>query len=158
MSEEQEHKEDVKPKLTVQVQFQSQVCTVKVKSTTQFKKIFEAAETKFGRSSGSFKYTFEGERIRPEQTPGEFNMEDGDTIDAHLEQVRSRYLYASILLLNYVAATARRLLLPIVLLRVLDSSVLRYLGPALSLFGLCYLYIYLSYSYNISLLWLTRSF
>lgn len=63
MSDEQEHKDDVKPKLTVQVQFQSQgtgnilallwshltsgtVCTVKVKSTTQFKKIFEAAEVR----------------------------------------------------------------------------------------------------------------
>ncbi|GJE99690.1 ubiquitin-related domain-containing protein [Phanerochaete sordida] len=88
MSEEQEQKpEDVKPKLTVNVQFQTQTCTVKVRATTQFKKIFDAAEAKFGQPSGAFRYTFEGSRIRPEQTPGELEMEDGDTIDAHLQQL-----------------------------------------------------------------------
>lgn len=91
-AEEQDQKPgDVKPKLTVTVQFQNQTCTVKVRSTTQFKKIFDAAEAKFGQPAGAFRYTFEGQRIRPEQTPLELDMEDGDTIDAHLQQLGGSY-------------------------------------------------------------------
>ncbi|KIP01455.1 hypothetical protein PHLGIDRAFT_96990 [Phlebiopsis gigantea 11061_1 CR5-6] len=86
MSDGNEEKPDVKPKLTVQVQFDGQTCTVKVKPTTLFKKIFEAAETRFGQPAGAFRYNYDGERIRPEQTPAELGMEEGDIVDAHLQQ------------------------------------------------------------------------
>lgn len=36
---------------------------------------------------GSIKFTFDGDRIRESQTPDELNLEDGDQIDAFVEQV-----------------------------------------------------------------------
>ncbi|TBU38317.1 ubiquitin-related domain-containing protein [Dichomitus squalens] len=89
MTEEQQDQpqEDVKPKINLVVDFEGQTCTVKVKTLTPFKKLFEAAEKRFGKEPGTFKFTFSGQRLRPEETPAEHNMEDGDTIDAHLQQL-----------------------------------------------------------------------
>ncbi|OSX62767.1 hypothetical protein POSPLADRAFT_1076883, partial [Postia placenta MAD-698-R-SB12] len=81
---------DVKPKLNIVIDFEGQTCTVKVKAATPFQKIFEAAEKRFQKEPGylgTFKFTFDGQRIRPEMTPAELGMEDGDQIDAHLTQV-----------------------------------------------------------------------
>ncbi|KAH9915557.1 ubiquitin-like protein [Epithele typhae] len=78
---EEEKQEDVKPKITLVVDFEGQTCSVKVKPGMTFKKLFEAAEAR------TFKFTFTGQRLRPEETPLEHNMEDGDQIDAHLQQV-----------------------------------------------------------------------
>ncbi|KAK0219807.1 small ubiquitin-like modifier [Armillaria fumosa] len=63
--------------------------TVLVRRDTKFSKVFQAAEKKFGKEPGActFKFTYEGRRIQKEETPAEVNMEDGDTIDAHLGQV-----------------------------------------------------------------------
>ncbi|KNZ78925.1 hypothetical protein J132_08150 [Termitomyces sp. J132] len=37
--------------------------------------------------TGTFKFTFEGQRLQPDDTPASLGMEDGDQIDAFLEQV-----------------------------------------------------------------------
>lgn len=37
---------------------------------------------------GTFKFFFEGKRVLPTETPTDHEMQDGDTIDAHLQQVR----------------------------------------------------------------------
>ncbi|PIL34542.1 hypothetical protein GSI_03320 [Ganoderma sinense ZZ0214-1] len=91
--EQQEQQEDVKPKINLVVDFEGQTCTVKVKPGTPFKKLFEASEKRFGKDPGTFKFTFSGVRLRPEETPAEHNMEDGDTIDAHLQQVSPCFNY-----------------------------------------------------------------
>ncbi|KAG5645310.1 hypothetical protein DXG03_006499 [Asterophora parasitica] len=44
-------------------------------------------------TTGTFKFTYDGERVLPEQTPAELGMEDGDQIDAHLGQ--SNILYSA---------------------------------------------------------------
>ncbi|KAF8981941.1 hypothetical protein BDQ17DRAFT_1379275, partial [Cyathus striatus] len=49
--------EDVKPKLNL------------VKSNMKFSKIFQAAEKRFGKESGTFKFVYDGERISEEDTP-----------------------------------------------------------------------------------------
>lgn len=85
-----EESADVKPKLNIVIDFEGQTCTVKVKAATPFQKIFEAAEKRFQKEPGTFKFTFDGQRIRPEMTPAELGMEDGDQIDAHLTQVGGR--------------------------------------------------------------------
>ncbi|KAI0795853.1 ubiquitin-like protein [Abortiporus biennis] len=82
-----EETEDVKPKLNISVDFEGTICTVKVKPTTPFKKIFEAAEKRFQKEPGTFKFTFAGKRLSPEEKPADHDMEDGDTIDAHLQQI-----------------------------------------------------------------------
>jgi len=84
-----EEGEDVKPKidLTINYDAQGQTCTVKVKSTTPLKKVFEAAEKRFGRDPGTFRFIYEGVRLQPQDTPASHEMESGDIIEAHLEQL-----------------------------------------------------------------------
>ncbi|TFY52574.1 hypothetical protein EVJ58_g9937 [Rhodofomes roseus] len=84
-----EQGEDVKPKLNVTIEYEGQTCTVKVKAVTPFAKVFGAAE----KEPGTLKYLFEGQRVLPEMTPAELGMEDGDTIDAHLEQLGGGYYH-----------------------------------------------------------------
>ncbi|KAG1880900.1 hypothetical protein F4604DRAFT_1748667 [Suillus subluteus] len=99
--------EDVKPKLSLVINYEGTQITVKVKHNMPFKKIFDAAEKRFGKEagkwqlfserrkrfvltnnpSGTFKFTYDGKRLRAENTPVDMEMEDGDIIDAHLEQL-----------------------------------------------------------------------
>ncbi|KAJ8516715.1 hypothetical protein ONZ45_g6000 [Pleurotus djamor] len=79
--------EDVKPKLNITVALGEQQVTVKVKPNMPFRKIFEAAEQRFGKDPGTFRFTYDGERIKADDTPGSLGMEDGDQVDAHLEQI-----------------------------------------------------------------------
>ncbi|KIK36824.1 hypothetical protein CY34DRAFT_16124 [Suillus luteus UH-Slu-Lm8-n1] len=82
-----EDTEDVKPKLSLVINYEGTQITVKVKHIMPFKKIFDAAEKRFGKEPGTFKFTYDGKRLRAENTPMDMEMEDGDIIDAHLEQL-----------------------------------------------------------------------
>ncbi|KAK7682009.1 hypothetical protein QCA50_014973 [Cerrena zonata] len=82
-----EEGEDVKPKLNISVEHEGQTCTVLVKHNTPFKKIFDAAEKRFSKEPGTFKFFFEGKRLQPTETPQDHEMQDGDAIDAHLQQL-----------------------------------------------------------------------
>ncbi|KAG2037098.1 hypothetical protein BDR03DRAFT_1092046 [Suillus americanus] len=79
--------EDVKPKLSLVINYEGTQITVKVKHNMPFKKIFDAAEKRFGKEPGTFKFTYDGKRLRAENTPVDMEMEEGDIIDAHLEQL-----------------------------------------------------------------------
>ncbi|KAF8883034.1 hypothetical protein BD779DRAFT_1444412 [Infundibulicybe gibba] len=83
----QEPEEDVKPKLNINVVYDGTQITVKVKANMRFQKIFDAAEKRFGKEPGTFKFTFEGKRVQKDDTPTSIGMEDGDIVDAFLEQV-----------------------------------------------------------------------
>ncbi|KAG1869302.1 ubiquitin-related domain-containing protein [Suillus tomentosus] len=82
-----EDTEDVKPKLSLVINYEGTQITVKVKHNMSFKKIFDAAEKRFGKEPGTFKFIYDGRRLRAENTPMDMEMEDGDLIDAHLEQL-----------------------------------------------------------------------
>ncbi|KAI0084533.1 ubiquitin-related domain-containing protein [Irpex rosettiformis] len=82
---------DVKPKISIRVAHEGRSITIKVRAITPFKKIFDAAEAQFGVQPGTFKFTFEGNRILADQTPAELEMEDEDVIDAHLQQIGGSY-------------------------------------------------------------------
>ncbi|KAG1897859.1 ubiquitin-related domain-containing protein [Suillus fuscotomentosus] len=82
-----EDTEDVKPKLGLVINYEGTQITVKVKHNMSFKKIFDAAEKRFGKEPGTFKFIYDGRRLRAENTPLDMEMEDGDIIDAHLEQL-----------------------------------------------------------------------
>eukprot|EP00775_Hariotina_reticulata_P010136 gene10136-10294_t len=57
----------------------------KVKLGTKFQKIFDAYNEKKGVSG--HKFIYDGHRLHGEQTPAEYDMEDGDLIEAVLEQL-----------------------------------------------------------------------
>ncbi|KAJ7074590.1 ubiquitin-related domain-containing protein [Mycena amicta] len=79
--------EDVKPKLNLKIVYDGEEVTIKVKPNTKFTKIFQAAEQRFGKESGTFKFVYEGKRVSKEDTPGALDIEDGDQIDCFLEQL-----------------------------------------------------------------------
>ncbi|KAJ2932152.1 hypothetical protein H1R20_g4945, partial [Candolleomyces eurysporus] len=83
----QEPEEDVKPKLNLNIAYEGQHVTVKVKANMKFAKIFEVVEKRFQKEPGTFKFVFEGQRVGKEDTPGTLGMEDGDQVDAFLMQV-----------------------------------------------------------------------
>ncbi|KAJ7021449.1 ubiquitin-related domain-containing protein [Mycena alexandri] len=79
--------EDVKPKLNLNLVYDKENITVKVKANTKFAKIFQAAEQRFGKEPGTFKFVHEGKRVNPDDTPAGLDIEDGDQIDCFLEQL-----------------------------------------------------------------------
>ncbi|KAK7440637.1 Small ubiquitinrelated modifier [Stygiomarasmius scandens] len=82
-----EREGDVKPKMTLNISHDGQQVQVKVKANMSFKKIFEAAEKRFSKDPGTFKFIYDGKRIQATDTPAGLEMEDGDQIDAFLEQL-----------------------------------------------------------------------
>ncbi|KAI9431228.1 hypothetical protein H4582DRAFT_2085330 [Lactarius indigo] len=84
--------EDAKPKLNLVISLLESRITVKVKANMQFKKIFEVAEKRFGKDPGTLRFVYDGERLSATDTPAERSMEDGDVIDAHLQQARTHIL------------------------------------------------------------------
>ncbi|TCD66052.1 hypothetical protein EIP91_001860 [Steccherinum ochraceum] len=80
--------EDVKPKMTIVVSFNDDQLSFKIKPSTPFKKVFEAAAERFNVGHDVLVFHFEGVRVRPENTPLDFpEMEEGSVIDANLHQV-----------------------------------------------------------------------
>ncbi|KAA1470898.1 ubiquitin-like protein [Dentipellis sp. KUC8613] len=84
---------DVKPglseKIQVQVEFEGRSVKFALKRTALVRKVFAAAATAFNMDAGSLRFAFRGKRLRPEDddTPDSLDMDDGDTIDAHVQQV-----------------------------------------------------------------------
>ncbi|KAI5831572.1 hypothetical protein K523DRAFT_269631 [Schizophyllum commune Tattone D] len=78
---------DVKPKLNLTISYENTPVTVKVKANMKFEKIFHVVEQKFNKQAGTFKFTYDGTRVKPDDTPAGLGMEDGDQIDAFLEQL-----------------------------------------------------------------------
>ncbi|KAB2636571.1 small ubiquitin-related modifier 1-like [Pyrus ussuriensis x Pyrus communis] len=58
----------------------------RIKHTTQLKKLMTAYCDRQSVDLNSVAFLFDGRRLRPEQTPEELEMEDGDEIDAMLHQ------------------------------------------------------------------------
>jgi len=49
---------------------------------------------KVGAEQDSVRFLFDGTRIRPDQTPGDLEMEDEDTIDVFTQQTGGAFLCA----------------------------------------------------------------
>ncbi|KAK0200281.1 ubiquitin-like protein [Desarmillaria ectypa] len=85
-----EEREDTKPKINITIKYggggDGKQITVAVKRTTKFAKVFTAAEKKFEKDPGTLKFVLNGDRLRPEETPGDHDIEDDDIIYAFLEQ------------------------------------------------------------------------
>ncbi|ORY88209.1 ubiquitin-2 like Rad60 SUMO-like-domain-containing protein [Leucosporidium creatinivorum] len=51
---------------------------IKVKKTTKLSKMMSAYCERAGKSLGEVRFMFDGERLRPEQTVGELDIDDDD--------------------------------------------------------------------------------
>lgn len=59
----------------------------KVKTTTKFEKIFAAYCAKKVVDVTAIKFMFDGQRLKAEDTLADHDIEDGDIIDAMIEQI-----------------------------------------------------------------------
>mmetsp|Transcript_4029 Transcript_4029/g.18393 ORF Transcript_4029/g.18393 Transcript_4029/m.18393 type:complete len:93 (+) Transcript_4029:94-372(+) len=87
-AEEEDKKEDKGDHINLKVKDQdNSEVHFKVRQTTKFEKIFTAFCSRKSLQPGAVRFLFDGQRINPTQTPQELDMEDGDSIDAMMEQV-----------------------------------------------------------------------
>ncbi|EEH57334.1 uncharacterized protein MICPUCDRAFT_33538 [Micromonas pusilla CCMP1545] len=59
----------------------------KVRQTTKFSKIFDAFCARKSLQPDSVRFLFDGQRVNANMTPKDLDMEDGDSLDAMMEQV-----------------------------------------------------------------------
>ncbi|KAL6077597.1 Dolichyl-phosphate-mannose--protein mannosyltransferase pmt3 [Balamuthia mandrillaris] len=58
----------------------------KIKRNTALKKLMDAYCSRQAMSPDSVRFLYDGSRVQPDQTPKELGMEEGDIIDAVLQQ------------------------------------------------------------------------
>mgnify|MGYP004706240453 CR=1 FL=1 len=91
MSEEAEAKPDVKAEgqqhINLKVSDGSSEIYFKIKRSTPMKRLMEAFCKRQGKSLDSLRFLSDGERVSPENTPDDLDLEDGDVIEAHREQI-----------------------------------------------------------------------
>lgn len=59
----------------------------KIKRSTQLKKLMDAFCDRQGKQPSTVRFLFDGTRVRPEDTPDTLDMQDGDTLEVHQEQI-----------------------------------------------------------------------
>ncbi len=89
--------DDVKPKpdadhkvdthINIKVTDGSNEVFFKIKRTTPLKKLIDTFCDRQGKVKKSLRFLYDGERIQDTDTPDHLDMQDGDTIEAHQEQV-----------------------------------------------------------------------
>jgi len=59
----------------------------KIKRSTQLNKLMNAFCERQGKSPNSVRFLFEGTRVQATDTPDTLDMQDGDTLEVHQEQI-----------------------------------------------------------------------
>ncbi|KAI9020732.1 ubiquitin-related domain-containing protein [Phycomyces nitens] len=59
----------------------------KIKRATPLKKLMDAYLDRQGKAPGSVRFLYDGNRVLPENTPEQLDMDDGDCIDVWVEQL-----------------------------------------------------------------------
>ncbi|ORZ00434.1 ubiquitin-related domain-containing protein [Syncephalastrum racemosum] len=59
----------------------------KIKRTTPLRKLMDAYCERQGKAAGSVRFLYDGNRVMPQNTPQELDMDDGDSIDVMVEQI-----------------------------------------------------------------------
>ncbi|OJD34701.1 ubiquitin-like protein [Diplodia corticola] len=59
----------------------------KIKRTTQLKKLMDAFCERQGKSPASVRFLFDGQRVNATDNPETLEMQDGDTLEVHQEQI-----------------------------------------------------------------------
>mmetsp|Transcript_28726 Transcript_28726/g.92489 ORF Transcript_28726/g.92489 Transcript_28726/m.92489 type:complete len:91 (+) Transcript_28726:94-366(+) len=87
MADEEDEKKPGADALNIRIRDQGGEETFfKVKKSTKLEKVFNAYSQRKGVNAQSLRFLFDGSRVRPEQTPQDIDMEDGDQLDCMLEQ------------------------------------------------------------------------
>ncbi|KAF1814132.1 ubiquitin family protein [Eremomyces bilateralis CBS 781.70] len=63
----------------------------KIKRSTYLKKLMDAFCERSGRSPQSVRFLFDGQRVHPTDNPDSLEMQDGDTLEVHQEQVGGNF-------------------------------------------------------------------
>jgi len=59
----------------------------KIKRTTALKKLMDAFCERQGKAPTSVRFLFDGSRVQPTDSPDTLDMQDGDTLEVHQEQI-----------------------------------------------------------------------
>ncbi|OBT50558.1 hypothetical protein VE04_08976 [Pseudogymnoascus sp. 24MN13] len=59
----------------------------KIKRTTQLKKLMDAFCERQGKAPSSVRFLFDGSRVQATDSPDTLDMQDGDTLEVHQEQI-----------------------------------------------------------------------
>ncbi|MDI1490588.1 MAG: SUMO protein smt3 [Ramalina farinacea] len=59
----------------------------KIKRTTQLSKLMNAFCERQGKTMQNVRFLFDGARVNPTDSPDSLEMDDGDTLEVHQEQV-----------------------------------------------------------------------
>lgn len=59
----------------------------KIKRTTQLKKLMDAFCERQGKTPASVRFLFDGQRVNPTDNPDSLDMQDGDCLEVHQEQI-----------------------------------------------------------------------
>ncbi|TDL16793.1 ubiquitin-like protein [Rickenella mellea] len=93
MSDTGDTKPDVKPnveKMQICVAYGDKNIKFAVKPSGKLSKLMGAAADALNLDMKALKFTYDGNRIRGDDTPEELGMEDGDQIDCFAEQIGGR--------------------------------------------------------------------
>lgn len=84
-----EQKPDVKSETHINLKVSDGTSEIffKIKRATPLKRLMEAFAKRQGKSLASIRFLYEGQRVNADSTPDELELEDGDVIEAHQEQV-----------------------------------------------------------------------
>ncbi|OAA39680.1 Small ubiquitin-related modifier, SUMO [Metarhizium rileyi] len=73
--------------LNIKVTDNSNEVFFKIKRSTKLEKLMNAFCERQGKNPTSVRFLFEGSRVQPTDTPDTLEMQDGDTLEVHQEQV-----------------------------------------------------------------------
>ncbi|KAF5121131.1 Ubiquitin-like protein SMT3 [Metarhizium anisopliae] len=73
--------------LNIKVTDNNNQMVFKVKRSTKLERLMNAFCDRQGKSPNSVRFLFEGSRVQPTETPDDLEMQDGDTIEVHQEQI-----------------------------------------------------------------------
>ncbi|PPQ67783.1 hypothetical protein CVT25_009087 [Psilocybe cyanescens] len=78
--------DETNPKIQLKITCNQQSITFSTRREKPLVKVFNAFSKRLGLDENTLRFYFDEQRVRPEQTPAELNMEDGEELDATVEQ------------------------------------------------------------------------
>jgi small ubiquitin-related modifier len=79
--------EDQSEHLNIKVTDGNNEIFFKIKRTTALRKLMDAYCERSGKAPQSVRFLFDGSRVVPTDSPNTLDMQDGDTLEVHQEQI-----------------------------------------------------------------------
>ncbi|KAF2645269.1 ubiquitin-like protein-like protein SMT3 [Massarina eburnea CBS 473.64] len=86
-SPQQKPEEGPSEHLNIKVTDNNNEVFFKIKRTTVLKKLMDAFCDRQGKNISSVRFLFDGQRVQPDDSPDALDMQDGDTLEVHQEQI-----------------------------------------------------------------------